>query len=265
MCSAHPGSDGAGLAMLEVGAGTGRFATYVRDNYPQAEVTVSDLSPFYLQEARDTMAHWQEQRGRCAPIPPFMPAAVHIAELHAGCVCEVVQTHSALSTLRLLYLCPRRHAAQPQRQPECQSGAQRSMSPYSLTHGDRCRAAPTARFVQAAAEALPLPSDSFDVVYSVYMFHEMPDTARHAALAEMARVLKPGGTLVVTDSSQLGDRPKQDATMVNFKNLNEPHYPSFIQFDFGAAFKRLGLAPGLKVLQSATKSLSATKPLRDSN
>ena len=36
--------------------------------------------------------------------------------------------------------------------------------------------------MQAAAEDLPLPSNHFDVVYSIYMFHEMPDEARDAAL-----------------------------------------------------------------------------------
>jgi ubiquinone/menaquinone biosynthesis C-methylase UbiE len=67
-----------------------------------------------------------------------------------------------------------------------------------------CR--PPAEFVQAAAEDLPLPSDSFDVVYSVYMFHEMPSEARDAALKEMARLLKPGGTLVICDSTQVCER-----------------------------------------------------------
>ena len=54
--------------MLEVAAGTGRLATFVRDNYPEAHLTVSDLSPFYLQQARETVAHWQELcgRARCA-------------------------------------------------------------------------------------------------------------------------------------------------------------------------------------------------------
>ena len=47
--------------MLEVGAGTGRFATFVRDNYPHATLTVSDLSPFYLQEARNNMRYWEQQ------------------------------------------------------------------------------------------------------------------------------------------------------------------------------------------------------------
>jgi hypothetical protein len=64
LCRAHPRSDGTGLRFLEVGAGTGRFATFVRDNYPAAALTVSDLSPFYLQEAREAVSYWQRTRGR---------------------------------------------------------------------------------------------------------------------------------------------------------------------------------------------------------
>jgi ubiquinone/menaquinone biosynthesis C-methylase UbiE len=36
---------------------------------------------------------------------------------------------------------------------------------------------------------------------------------RRAAAAEMARVLKPGGICILTDSSQLGDREAFDATL----------------------------------------------------
>lgn len=43
------------LQALEIGAGTGRFATFVKDNYPALQLTVSDLSPFYLSEARSNM------------------------------------------------------------------------------------------------------------------------------------------------------------------------------------------------------------------
>ena len=79
-------------------------------------------------------------------------------------------------------------------------------------------------------------------------------------LQEFARVLKPGGLLVVTDSVQRGDRPENDATIENFTDLNEPHYPAYVRFDFGVEFKAAGLRPHLKSLQSSTKSVSATKP-----
>lgn len=49
------GKDAASMQALEVGAGTGRFATFVKDNYPSLQLTLADLSPFYLAEARSNM------------------------------------------------------------------------------------------------------------------------------------------------------------------------------------------------------------------
>jgi ubiquinone/menaquinone biosynthesis C-methylase UbiE len=115
------------------------------------------------------------------------------------------------------------------------------------------------QFGQCAAESLPYADASMDIVYNIYMFHEMPDKARMQAVKEMARVLKPGGLLVVTDSLQLGDRVNIDDKLVNFTHLNEPHYPSYICFNFGTVFKLAGLKPELKILQSKSKSLSAIK------
>lgn len=50
---------------------------------------------------------------------------------------------------------------------------------------------------QAWAEELPFPDADFDVVISCNMFHYI--RRPHAALAEMRRVLRPGGRLLLTD------------------------------------------------------------------
>jgi SAM-dependent methyltransferase len=71
-------------------------------------------------------------------------------------------------------------------------------------------------------------------VYSVYLFHELPPKIRRAAAAEMARVLRPGGVLVITDSIQLGDRERLDANLGRFADFNEPFYRTYIAEDFGA-------------------------------
>jgi len=53
------------------------------------------------------------------------------------------------------------------------------------------------RFVVADVAAMPFPDASFDVVVSSYAVHHWPD--RHAGLAEVMRVLKPGGRAIVWD------------------------------------------------------------------
>jgi len=50
---------------------------------------------------------------------------------------------------------------------------------------------------EAGAEALPFADAEFDIVVSTSVFHYLRDP--HAALAEMKRVLRPGGEAVVTD------------------------------------------------------------------
>ena len=49
--------------------------------------------------------------------------------------------------------------------------------------------------VRADAERLPFAEDSFDIVYSNGVLHHTPDTG--AAVAEVRRVLKPGGRAVI--------------------------------------------------------------------
>ena len=58
-------------------------------------------------------------------------------------------------------------------------------------------------------------------VSTIYLFHELPKQAREDAVAEMVRVLKPGGLLVFNDGTQLGDRPINDKTQGNFEAFNE--------------------------------------------
>ena len=117
-----------------------------------------------------------------------------------------------------------------------------------------------ATFVQANGEDLPFADGEFDAVLCVYLFHELPADARANVAREMARVCKPGGTVVLTDSLQRGDRPVMDKHIDNFSKLNEPHYSCYVRDDLPALFTAHGLEPGEKYVASTSKSLSFAKP-----
>lgn len=58
---------------------------------------------------------------------------------------------------------------------------------------------PEAKFAQGSMSALPFADDAFDAVYCVEALQHLPDTAR--ALSELARIIKPGGLLLIIDKS----------------------------------------------------------------
>jgi ubiquinone/menaquinone biosynthesis C-methylase UbiE len=83
-----------------------------------------------------------------------------------------------------------------------------------------------ASYLVATAESLPFADGSFDVVVSRLVLHHLPVGVRDLALAEMMRVLKPGGRLVIVDLASpaaksahhlvaafMGNRPSGRATL----------------------------------------------------
>ena len=61
-------------------------------------------------------------------------------------------------------------------------------------------------WINAPAEAMPLADASVDLATCIYLFHELPPSARSEVAAQLARVLKPGGRAILVDSLQKGDR-----------------------------------------------------------
>lgn len=71
---------------------------------------------------------------------------------------------------------------------------------------DARRNVPEARFTRGSLANLPFASATFDGVLCVEALEHLPDTA--AAIRELARVLKPTGTLVIIDKSTIGLHPR---------------------------------------------------------
>jgi ubiquinone/menaquinone biosynthesis C-methylase UbiE len=70
-------------------------------------------------------------------------------------------------------------------------------SPYLL----RCADArvPRARFVQGIAERTGFAAERFDGIACCFVFHELPPRAGDEAIAEIARLLRPGGRLAIVE------------------------------------------------------------------
>lgn len=147
--------------LLDVATGTGRFLTFVKDNYPRLPTIALDLSPHYLQHAQAALAR----------------------DSRIG-------------------------------------------------------------FVNAPAEAMPLADASIDVVTCIYLLHELPRKIREAVAREIARVLRPGGRLILMDSLQQGDAPPLDPLLALFpKAYHEPYYADYTRTDLNWLFGEAGLVP----------------------
>jgi ubiquinone/menaquinone biosynthesis C-methylase UbiE len=110
-------------------------------------------------------------------------------------------------------------------------------------------------------EALPLADASQDAVTSIFMFHELPPPVRRAVFAEMARVLKPGGRLVILDSLQLGDEPDYDGMLELFpQNYHEPYYAGYIREGFRALAAASGIVHVRDVNAFVSKVMVFDKP-----
>jgi ubiquinone/menaquinone biosynthesis C-methylase UbiE len=112
-------------------------------------------------------------------------------------------------------------------------------------------------------ESIPAPDESQDAVTSIFMFHELPPKVRRIVFREFARVLKPGGRLVLVDSLQRGDEPDYEGLLELFpQSFHEPYFASYIKEDFGTIGRACGLAHTRDINAFVSKVMVFDKPVR---
>jgi ubiquinone/menaquinone biosynthesis C-methylase UbiE len=110
------------------------------------------------------------------------------------------------------------------------------------------------KLLEGAAEKLPFDDASFDFIVSSFLLHELPGDVRHQVLAEMARVVKPGGRAVIVDSIQKGDQPAWDGLLDLFPYyFHEPYYAEYAN----GRIEEWATSAGLKVLERERAFLSS--------
>lgn len=115
-------------------------------------------------------------------------------------------------------------------------------------------------FVEANASDLPFKDQTFDAVFSIFLFHELPLAERKAVLQEAKRVLKDGGFHGVLDSIQLGDEPTFDSALELFpKDFHEPFYKNYSQTPMESLLQDQGLPVTSVNKGFFSKSLSSVK------
>lgn len=122
--------------------------------------------------------------------------------------------------------------------------------------------------VRAELEAMPLRSGAFDVVISAAALHYAVDLPR--ALAEIARVLRPGGALLLADSPLYADALSRhrawQRTLDYYAGVDAPHlarrYRGITRGELEGSelFRFVTLSPGVWPWRAAMDRLRGRQP-----
>ncbi|MFM7634905.1 MAG: class I SAM-dependent methyltransferase [Cyanobacteriota bacterium] len=92
-----------------------------------------------------------------------------------------------------------------------------------------------------AAEATDLPAAAYDLITLQFVCHELPQAATRAVLAEVARLLRPGGVVALVDqdpdSAVIRRLPVPIATLLK---STEPYLEDYFRLDLPQALEQAG-------------------------
>jgi len=104
-------------------------------------------------------------------------------------------------------------------------------------------------FLQKAVEDLDeMPAQSYDLMTCHILFHEVPSPVVDQAIANVYRLLRPGGTFWLSDFPTLGNDPHGLLNYTNFLGAidsadnSEPYAPEFVRSNVEDKLRRQGFS-----------------------
>jgi len=118
-------------------------------------------------------------------------------------------------------------------------------------------------FVRGFGEELPFKDGHFDVVYSCFLFHELPRAVREKIFTESRRVLKAGGLVGAVDALQVQDDPELEWALTQFpKDFHEPFFIDYFKNPLEDQMAAAGFVPAvLKNQGFFSKAVVAEAPI----
>jgi len=97
-------------------------------------------------------------------------------------------------------------------------------------------------FSQQNVEETKFPDDSFDLVFSTILLHELPPGAIQNMIAEIYRVLKQGGLTAHLNLPPYSQVSPYNAFLMDWETHNngEPYWHAFHKLDLPAIFREAG-------------------------
>jgi ubiquinone/menaquinone biosynthesis C-methylase UbiE len=116
------------------------------------------------------------------------------------------------------------------------------LSPRMLAIARRKSRGASIEYLEGDATAVPLPDAGFDAACVSFALHEMPGMIRERVMAELARVTRRGGTIVVVDYARPRNRVWRfiiEHVMVLFERAS---YREFLRSDLHELLARSGIS-----------------------
>ena len=135
------------------------------------------------------------------------------------------------------------------------------ISPHYLKHAQKKLAEfKRVDYAQGLAENLQFKDQTFDAVFSCYLFHELPEKIRDQVVAEKYRVLKENGFLGIVDSIQTDDDSTLNWALEQFPvDFHEPFYKNYVGAKLEDILIKYDLREVSTEIAFLTKIVSAVK------